>query len=584
MKTLFSLIFKKRSHLALFFLTLFSMGFMTITSQLEVFSVGILTLKTPDIKGNQLLTMGYNLFNEFFDFSNDYRRFAFLLICVALLRALGLFFQRFCTRLLAIRVSADLRADYFDHLQSLPLSFFQKHHVGSLASRVVGDASLISESINSFLTNYIQTPFTVTSTLILCFYTSWQLTLVTFVGFPLIVFPVLFLARRIKRLSKKLQENQEKFTSVLIDFLSGIQTVKLFSMENFAAEKYAEQNEKMVELQKRSARYDVASRPIVHTIGMCFLGFSLLAGLYLFGLGVSEVIVYCGFLYIFYEPIKKFAEENGNIQKGLAAAERMMETLNTPPEIVDEEGAAPLEHFKEEIVFDRVSFSYGDNLVLNEVSFSVKKGEKVAIVGATGAGKSTVASLLPRLFDPEAGEIRIDGKSIKRYTQRSLREKLAFVPQKPFLFYDTIGKNISYGQSYRKDEIIKAARLAHAEEFIMPLPEQYDTLLAEGGKNLSGGQQQRLAIARALFKKAPILVLDEATSALDAISENSIQKALKTLRGSLTQIVIAHRLSTIEDSDKIIFLDHGVKIAEGTKDELLASCPPFLHMWSLLKA
>lgn len=626
MKTLFFLLFKKRKHLVLFVMTLISMGFMTISSQLEVISVGILTSKGPDLftffdakengiiseeklletfqeaakggkeltrieaekyiaskKGGDLLTKGYQLFNHLFDFAKDYRRFALFLVVVALFRAFTLFWQRFFSKLLAIRVSADLRADYFDHLQTLPLSFFQKHHVGSLASRVAGDASLIADSINSFLTNYFQTPFTVVSTFLLCFYTSWELTLMIFIGFPLIVFPVLFIAGRIKRLSKKLQENQENFTTVLVDFLSGIQTVKLFSMEGFAAKKYGEQNERMVNLQRRAARYDVASRPIVHTIGMFFLGSALLIGLYFFGMGVSEVLIYCGFLYIFYEPIKKFAEENGNIQKGIAAAERMMEILATPPEIIDSPEATVLSGFEDEIVFDNVSFAYGDKTVLNNVSFSVKKGDKVALVGATGAGKSTVAALLPRLFDPHHGEIKIDGRSIKSYTQRSLRDMISFVPQKPFLFYDTIGRNISFGNTYSTEQVSKAASLAHAEEFITPLADHYDTLLAEGGKNLSGGQQQRLAIARALFKKAPILILDEATSALDAVSENEIQKALKSLRGQITQIVIAHRLSTIEDSDKIIFIDRGHKIAEGTKDELLATCPPFKAMWDLLK-
>jgi len=625
MRTLFSLIFRKKYNHILFIVTLFSMGLMTISSQLEVLSVGILTNKGPDLftffgnergeiegktliatfqeasggketltkkeaetyladkKGEDLLTTGYRFFNELFGFSSDYRRFAIFLACVALFRAAALFLQRFFTKLLSIRVSADLRADYFDHLQTLPLSFFQKHHVGSLASRVAGDASLIAESINSFLSNYIQTPFTVISTFLLCFFTSWKLTMLIFIGFPLIVFPVLFIAGRIKRLSKKLQENQESFTSVLIDFLSGIQTVKLFSMEDFAAKKYGEQNEKMVNLQRRAARYDVSSRPIVHTIGMFFMGFALIAGLYLFDLGISDVLIYCGFLYVFYEPIKKFAEENGNIQKGIAAAERMMDILNTSPEIMDEPDAVALESFQSDIVFENVSFAYGDHQVIHDLSFNVKKGEKVALVGSTGAGKSTVAALLPRLFDPLKGEIKIDGRSIKSYTQRSLRDQISFVSQRPFLFYDTIGKNISFGLPYTEEKLSRAARLAHAEEFITPLPEKYETLLAEGGKNLSGGQQQRLAIARAIFKNAPILILDEATSALDAVSENLIQNALKGLRGSMTQIVIAHRLSTIEDADKIVFIDRGKKIAEGTKDELLETCPPFRAMWDLLK-
>ena len=206
----------------------------------------------------------------------------------------------------------------------------------------------------------------------------------------------------------------------------------------------------------------------------------------------------------------------------------------------------------------------------------------MAIVGPTGAGKSTIVQLLPRLHEVQKGEIRIDGKPIDAYTQRSLRELLAFVSQKPFLFYDTVAANISVGRSYSKEQIESAARRAHAEEFISRLPNTYDSMLSEGGQNLSGGQQQRLAIARALVKNSPVLILDEATSSLDAMSENHIKMAVASLHGQVTQIIIAHRLSTIEHADKIIYLEDGMNIAEGTKDELLATCPPFKLMWDTM--
>jgi putative ABC transport system ATP-binding protein len=229
-----------------------------------------------------------------------------------------------------------------------------------------------------------------------------------------------------------------------------------------------------------------------------------------------------------------------------------------------------------------VWFRYHEQWILKGVSFTVKKGETVAIVGPTGSGKSTIVQLLPRLYDVQKGEIRINGHSLKSYTQKSLKENIAFVPQKPFLFLDTVSANISFGRSFSQEEIEEAARLAHADEFICNLPEGYQTQLLETGKNLSGGQQQRLAIARALIKKAPILILDEATSSLDSISENHIKRALGYLRGKMTQIIIAHRLSTIEDADKIIYLEKGEKVAEGTKEELLKSCPPFKKMWEMM--
>jgi ABC-type multidrug transport system fused ATPase/permease subunit len=257
----------------------------------------------------------------------------------------------------------------------------------------------------------------------------------------------------------------------------------------------------------------------------------------------------------------------------------MFEVLDLKPQIQDCNGAIELKQFESMIEFDRVSFRYHKDWVIRDLSFTVRKGEVVAIVGPTGAGKSTVVQLLPRLYDVQQGEIRIDGIAINAYSQRSLREHIAFVPQRPFLFYDTVAENIAFGCAYSPDEIRLAAERAYAHEFIIDLPQGYNTLLAEMGKSLSGGQQQRLAIARALVKKAPILVMDEATSSLDAISENRIKRAIYELQGEITQILIAHRLSTIEHVDRIIFLDQGEKIAEGSKEELLRDCKPFRIMW-----
>jgi ABC-type multidrug transport system fused ATPase/permease subunit len=320
----------------------------------------------------------------------------------------------------------------------------------------------------------------------------------------------------------------------------------------------------------------------VHTIGMFFLATALLYGLYVLNMNVSDVLVYCGLLYIFYEPIKKFAEENTHIQRGIAAAERMQEVMGLKPQIQDHDGALDLQDLTNTIEFDHVWFRYGKEWVLKDVSFTVKKGETVAIVGPTGSGKSTIVQLLPRLYDIQKGEIRINGRSLTSYTQKSLREKIAFVPQRPFLFLDTVTENISFGRAFSTEQIKEAAQRAHADEFITQLPEGYHTELSEAGKNLSGGQQQRLAIARALVKKAPILVMDEATSSLDAMSENHIKLALQQLQGQMTQIIIAHRLSTIEDADKIIYLEKGEKIAEGTLQELLKTCPGFKRMWEIL--
>jgi putative ABC transport system ATP-binding protein len=501
---------------------------------------------------------------------------------VALFKASMLFFNRFNARLIAIRISRDLRQEYFEHIQSLPMDFYQKYNIGSLSSRVVGDAALIAEAVNACLVNYLQTPFTVLTTLTLCFLTSWRLSLIIFFGLPCILLPIIFLAKRVKRISKQIQQNQERFSSVLIDFLAGIQTVKVFAMEDFSLKKYREQNQRMATLEKKSARYDLSTRPIVHTIGMFFLATALIYGLYVLRMNVAEILFYCGLLYVFYEPIKKFAEENSHIQRGLSAVERLHEVMHLKPNIEDQQGAIDLKGLNHEIEFDNVWFRYHEEWILRGLSFTVPRGKTLAIVGPTGAGKSTIVQLLPRLYDIERGEIRVDGKPLSTYTQKSLREQIAFVPQKPFLFLDTIAANIAFGRDFTQEQIQEAAIKAHAEEFICKLPLSYETELAESGKNLSGGQQQRLAIARALVKKAPILVMDEATSSLDPVSENHIKTAIGKLRGEITQIIIAHRLSTIEDADKIIYIEKGQKVAEGTKDELLISCPGFRLMWQML--
>lgn len=632
MNRLFTIALSSRKYRLLLFITITAMCLVTFASQLEIFTVGVITRKGPDffelfapIKDGQLAKSdlisqedlekrfrqidaddkGYltkadayvfidkwkegdfigsvmNRAGDYFPMTDNLRNLALMIVFVAVFRAISLFVHRFTTRLVAIRISCELRQKYFEHIQMLPMSFYQHYNIGSLSSRVVGDAALVAEAINACLVNYLQTPFTVATTLTLCFLTSWQLSLIVFLGFPVIVLPIIYLAGHVKRISKQIQTNQERFASVLLDFLAGIQTVKVFAMEDFSLKKYREQNHRMASLEKKSARYDLSSRPIVHTIGMIFLATALLYGLYILHMPVSDVLFYCGLLYVFYEPIKKFAEENTHIQRGVAAAERMFEVMELKPQIEDSEDAIDLKDFDGPIEFDNVSFRYENQWVLNGLSFKINKGETVAIVGPTGAGKSTIVQLLPRLYDVQEGEIRINGKKIHTYTQKSLRELIAFVPQRPFLFLDTIGANIAFGRDFTQEQIESAANKAHAEEFINRLSHKYDTELADGGRNLSGGQQQRLAIARALVKNAPILVMDEATSSLDAVSEDHIKSAIRHLRGKVTQIIIAHRLSTVEDVDRIIYLEHGRKVAEGTKDELLISCAGFRRMWEMM--
>lgn len=632
MNKLFKIAFSELKHRLLIVLTVVFMVLLTFSSQLEMFAVGVLTKKGPDffelfapteegilvnkekVSQEELMqrwsqldkdNKGYvttadadrflkestsksffdrlfNKVNSIIPISDNFNNLALFLVFVGLFKATALFVHRYSTKLLAIRISKDLRQSYFEHIQALPMEFYHKYNMGSLSSRVVGDAVQIAEAVDACLTNYLQTPFAMLTTISLCFMISWKLSLIIFVGFPLLILPIAFLARRVKRVSKQIQQNQERFASVLLDFLAGIQTVKVFAMEDFSLKKYREQNDRMAALEQKNARYDLSTRPVVHTIAMFFVATALIYGLYVLKMSVSEVFVFCGFLYLFYEPIKKFAEENSRIQRGIAAAERLFEVMDLKPQIKDNEEAVEVKQFTSEIEFDNVWFKYNEEWILKGVSFTVKKGDTVAIVGPTGAGKSTIVQLLPRLFDVQKGEIRINGTPIKSFTQKSLRNLIGFVPQRPFLFLDTVAQNISYGLKFTPEQIQEAARKAHAEEFITKLAQGYQTELAETGKNLSGGQQQRLAIARALVKNAPILVMDEATSSLDTVSEHHIKTAIQKLRGQVTQIIIAHRLSTIEDADKIIYLEKGEKIAEGTRDELLKNCEGFRRMWEMM--
>lgn len=598
---LFKAALRNSKHLSLLLISFLTLIFLTIANFLEVSALGVLinseTLSqlmsgkptSPavlDMVGKNSdknpLQWAMGKLQALLGNVSSFKVMIAILISVALFKAISLFWSRYMTQLMAIRVSRDLRLQYFEHIQSLPMNFYQKHNIGSLSSRVVGDAGQIAMSINSALTNYLHTPFTILLTLIACFFSSWQLSMVIFFGIPMIVVPIITLAKRVKRVSRQLQSNQEKFASVLIDFLAGIQTVKIFAMESFSFKKYKEQNERMAILEGKTAKYGLLTRPILHLMTTLCLAGVVLFGLLSLKLTVSQLIVFCGFLQMSYETIKKFGDENSNIQRGVVAAERMFEVLDLKPEIEDRADAIELKGFQDKLEFDNVWFRYQDEWVLKGVSFTIKKGETVAIVGPTGSGKSTIVQLMPRLFEAQKGQIRVDGKPIDAYTQRSLREQMGFVSQKPFLFSDTIAANIAFGRNFTREEVMEACRKAHAEEFIVRCPKSYDSIIAEAGQNLSGGQQQRLAIARALVKKAPILVLDEATSSLDAISENKIRMAIAELHGQITQIIIAHRLGTIEHADRIIYIDRGEKIAEGTKEELLASCEPFRHMWEIL--
>lgn len=501
---------------------------------------------------------------------------------VGIFRVSCTFLSRYTTTLVGSFISKSLRERYFKHLQTLPMSFFQKHNIGGLSQRITGDAGAVSSAIIAFITNYCQMPFTFITSLIILFKVSFDLSLIVFVGLPLVGLPIVYLSKKTKQMQRKMQRYGDQFAHLLIDYLAGVHTVKLFNMEKFSSKKYSEMNTLATKTELRISLYSFISRPILHFIGNIFLASVIIYGLYFAKMSVSDLVIYTAVLHLFYEPIKKFGEENINIQRGLAAAERLFEILETKSDIIDKPNAVEFNNFKEKIEFKNIWFKYDKEWILKDLSFTVNKGDFVAIVGPTGAGKSTIANLIPRLYDVQKGSIEIDGISLKNYKQKSLREGISSISQKPFLFCDTVKGNICYGRNYSEEQIKLAAKRANSDEFIEKLPEKYNTMLAEMGKSLSGGQQQRLALTRALVKNAPIFIMDEATSALDSVSEDKIKQAISQLKGSMTQIVIAHRLSTIEDADKIIYMEYGSILAQGTKDELYSTCEGFRAMWDMM--
>jgi ABC-type multidrug transport system fused ATPase/permease subunit len=502
-----------------------------------------------------------------------------MVFLVAIFKMIFLYWSRYAMRAFGIKVSRSLRQRYFEHIQELPMSFYHRFDMGVLTTRIIGDSNQVALSINSWVINCIQAPLTIILAVGLCFIFSWKLSCIFLLAAPLIFLILRVLTKMIRNQTIRLQKSQELFASILIDFLAGIQTVNVFTMEKFVLGKYKKESDRIEKFELKMAKYDALKRPLLHTVTTYSAGGILFLGLYVFHLPLPELMVYLGCVFLFYDPIRRYSDESMNVQRGIVAAERILEILHIQSEIIDEPGAKVLDLFKESISFKNVSFKYENEEVLKDISFTVRKGETVAIVGPTGSGKTTILQLLSRLYDVTSGEIKIDGQPIRSCTMRSLRALIGYVPQKPFLFNDTIRENILFGQELPDDLLINVSKKAQAHEFIIGLPNGYDSQISEMGKNLSGGQQQRIAIARALAKGSSILILDEATSALDSISEKRIQYAIEELKGSVTQIIVAHRLSTIEHADRIIFLDRGKIVAMGTKQELLENCELFRETW-----
>lgn len=471
-------------------------------------------------------------------------------------------------------VIRDLRKSIFNHIHALPISFFHRTATGELISRVISDVTLLQGAVSKALVGILKDLVQVVALLGVAFYLDWKMALITLVLLPLAAVPIVHFGRRFRRNSTRNQQTVALITNALHETIGGHRIVKAFGMERYESRRFAGLVDRLYKILVKEIQLGSLQHPIMELIGgLAFAGILWYGGYQVLA-GTSTPGTFFAFLtaiIMIYDPIKGLSGLNSIIMQGLAAATRVFALLDVRPDIIDRPGAGVLPPFSRAIEFQRVAFSYdGNKPVLSEVDLTVPAGKVVAIVGPSGGGKTTLVNLLPRFFDVSEGRILLDGHDLREVTLVSLRAQIAIVEQQTVLFNDTVRNNIAYGDLDRsEEEIMAAARAAHAYDFIKALPEGFDTVIGEGGARLSGGQRQRISIARALLKNAPILILDEATSALDTESEREVQKALENLMANRTTFVIAHRLSTIKNADRIIVIEEGRVVEEGDHETLL---------------
>jgi len=470
----------------------------------------------------------------------------------------------------------DLRDDTYQHLHKLPISYFKKERVGNLISRFTNDIGIVQASISATFSNLIKEPLTIIVFLAIAIGISWKLSLFALIIVPVSSLLIAWLGSRLKKMTTLLQIKLGDITSVLQETISGVKIVKAFGMENYENNRFMDETKNYFNMVLKTVRIRNLSSPVTELlsiiIGAVIIYYGGLLVLQEKSLNASQFL---GFLFAIFQmmpPIKELGSVNNRIQEASAAADRIFEIIDIEPLIKTKEGSKDLPRFDNEVKFENVSFHYEDaeELVLDQINFSVKKGDILALVGPSGGGKSTLVDLIPRFYDPTGGKIMIDGQDIRDVTVESLRAKMGIVTQETFLFNTTIFNNIAYGlQNFPKDKLIEAAKMANSHDFITGMPLGYDTIIGERGVMISGGQRQRLTIARALLKNPEIMIFDEATSALDNESEILVQEAIERLMKNRTTFVIAHRLSTIRNATNILVLDRGKIIQRGTHEELL---------------
>jgi len=499
----------------------------------------------------------------------------FSILTVFFTKNIFLYLKNILLRIVELKLVKEIRDSLYIHIQSLSLGYFNKKQTGTISSIVMNDVEQLQIALGVVFQRLFVEPVNIITFVALLFIISWKLALIAIIIIPLAGIAIIGIGRSIRRKSRRTQSKIAEIMQILTETLSSIRIVKAFVNEKKEVNKFTRKSEHYFKLLLKRARLDLIASPITESfgvvIGVVLLWYGGMEVLANRGISAEDFIRFILILFSILGPIKQMSNVNIKIQMGAASAERIFGLLDTPPEIVEDPNPVDLGTFNSSIEFDKVHFEYNDvdDRVLRELSFTINKGEVVALVGPSGSGKSTIADLIPRFYDVLSGSILIDGHDIRKISLSSLRGNMGIVTQEVILFNDTIRNNIAYGQPNVSEEAIRqAADAANATTFIEETTHGFDTLIGERGVNLSGGQKQRLAIARALLKNPSILILDEATSALDTESEKMVQRAIEVLMKDRTALVIAHRLSTVQNADKIIVLEKGEIIEVGSHTDL----------------